>query len=97
MLSQQRGQSSITMSGGAQEAGHPQIAKITGLGRDLHRKWVERVFEPFIADDEELANLLVVATDVYTWKLLRLDMKLNRGRAEQHLARLLQSILPAQR
>lgn len=80
----------------AQETSHPQIAKITALGRDLHRQWVERVFEPFIADDEELSNLLVVATDVYAWKLLRLDMKLNHSEAEQHLARLLQSILPAQ-
>jgi AcrR family transcriptional regulator len=90
---ERRGRTALLML--AQETSHPQIAKITGLGRDLHRQWVERVFEPFIADDEELSNLLVVATDVYTWKLLRLDMKLNRAQAERHLARLLQSILPA--
>jgi AcrR family transcriptional regulator len=90
---ERRGRTALLML--AQETSHPQIAKITGLGRDLHRRWVQRVFEPFIGNDEDLANLLVVATDVYTWKLLRLDMKLTRGRAERHLARLLQSILPS--
>jgi AcrR family transcriptional regulator len=49
---------------------------VTGPGQLLHRGWVEQVFSAPIAaasDPDELIDLLVVATDVYAWKLLRLD------------------------
>ena len=67
-------------------------------GRRIHREWVEKVFAPYLEacapdDHEELADLLVVATDVYTWKLLRRDRQLDRGQAEGRVTRLIAAIL----
>ena len=87
-----RGNSTLLML--AQESGHPQIAAITRIGRVMHREWVEQVFAPYISDDPELVNLLVVATDLYTWKLLRQDRRLSRARTEQHITRLIRALLP---
>lgn len=61
-----------------QESWEPRAAHITAAGRALHREWVERVFVPLLPDEntqerETLVDLLVVATDVFTWKLLRRD------------------------
>lgn len=64
------------------------IREATDLGREYHREWVARVFTgmldglPRAARERRLARL-VVATDVYTWKLLRRDMRMSRARAEQ--------------
>jgi AcrR family transcriptional regulator len=63
------------------------VRAVTEVGRDYHREWVERVFEPnlrSIWDErrERLTIQLVVATDLLAWKLMRLDMKLSRARVE---------------
>lgn len=46
-------------------------------GRDYHRGWVLRTFEPLLAPDENVRerqlDALLVATDLFTWRLLRLD------------------------
>src|SRR5262249_10174077 len=46
-------------------------------GRGLHRRWVEEVFGAVLPTEpverSRLLDALVVATDVYTWKLLRRD------------------------
>jgi AcrR family transcriptional regulator len=89
---ERRGNATLLML--AQESGHPQIAEITRIGRVMHREWVEEVFAPYISDDPELVNLLVVATDLYTWKLLRQDRRLSRARTEQHITRLIRALLP---
>lgn len=90
---ERRGNATLLML--AQESGHPQIAEITRIGRVMHREWVEEVFAPYISDDrEQLVNLLVVATDLYTWKLLRQDRGLSRARTEQHVIRLIRALLP---
>ena len=57
-------------------------------GRRLHRAWVRTVFAPQLAradDARALEDLLVVATDVYTWKLLRRDAGLGRARTEERI------------
>jgi hypothetical protein len=36
---------------------------------------------------------LVVATDVYTWKLLRRDRRLGRQRTEERIRRLVDAVL----
>jgi AcrR family transcriptional regulator len=48
-------------------------------GRRWQRAWVARVFEPFLASDRpmrraDLHEALIVACDIYTWRLLRLDI-----------------------
>jgi AcrR family transcriptional regulator len=64
-------------------------------GRALHRRWVCEVFAPQLAvgDDPALVDLLVLATDVYAWKLLRRDTGLDRPTTEERLLRLVRSLL----
>ena len=46
-------------------------------------------------DDEALLDLLVVATDVYTWKLLRIDRGHSRAVTERRLHDLVDAVLAA--
>jgi len=80
----------------AQEPHQELMARVTADGRRLHRGWVEEVFAPYLdasADREELTDLLVVATDVYTWKLLRRDRGLARDLTENRIHHLVRSLL----
>jgi AcrR family transcriptional regulator len=80
----------------AQETHQDLMARITEQGKALHRTWVGEVFAPFLAradDAEVLTDLLVVATDVYTWKLLRRDRGLSRDRTESRIRRLVDALL----
>lgn len=53
----------------------PFLAEMLPMGRTLHMKWLQRVFAPLMppAPNPQVLDLLVVATDVLTWKLLRRD------------------------
>ncbi|MFI5952470.1 TetR family transcriptional regulator [Cryptosporangium sp. NPDC051539] len=90
------------------ERDDPRFAAITGPGRDLHRAWVAEVFAPFrpgsaasaSASSEsesgsggELLDLLAVATDLFTWKLLRRDRGLSRAATEARMRRLTEAVL----
>ncbi len=80
----------------AQERHQELMGRVTEHGRGLHRAWVEEVFAPFLAearDPDELTDLLVVATDVYAWKLLRRDRGLGRDRIESRMRRLVTALL----
>ena len=71
-----------------QESVDERIARQTASGRRLHREWVRTVFAPQLArvpDAKAIEDLLVVATDVYTWKLLRRDAGLGRARTEERM------------
>ncbi|OBA84071.1 hypothetical protein A9W99_06745 [Mycobacterium sp. 1164966.3] len=61
----------------AEEDGDPRARQICNTGRALHRKWVEDLFgselPPEAVERARLVDALVVATDVYAWKLLRRD------------------------
>ncbi len=50
-------------------------ADLTRRGRARHRTWVKEVFAPVASPRDPFIDLLVVATDVHTWKLLRLDRR----------------------
>jgi hypothetical protein len=57
------------------------MSQLMDLGRRGHRTWVRWAFAPQLTARRsprraQLEDLLVVATDVYTWKLLRLDRRL---------------------
>jgi AcrR family transcriptional regulator len=86
-----RGQTALLML--AQESSDPQVAELTRRGRALHRTWVVDVFAPFVGERDPLIDLLVVATDVYTWKLLRLDRRFSRARTEQLIHRMVSALL----
>ena len=69
---------------------------ITAPGRRLHRTWVEEVFADAIAraaDAAELTDLLVVATDVSAWKLLRLDRALSAAMVERRMAAMTEALI----
>jgi AcrR family transcriptional regulator len=55
----------------------PRAARMNNAGRLAHREWVEQVFTDRLpttaVERARLVDVLVVATDVYAWKLLRLD------------------------
>ena len=71
-------------------------------GRRLHRAWVEEVFAPQLAacaacatraDREELVDLLVIATDVLTWKILRRDAGLDHESTCGRMLRLVKAVV----
>jgi AcrR family transcriptional regulator len=59
----------------------PRAARMNNAGRLAHREWVEQVFTDRLpataVEHTRLVDVLVVATDVYAWKLLRLDRGLS--------------------
>ena len=91
-----RGDMAILLLG--QEAADSHAARITTLGRAAHRSWVESVFTPVLggltrSERDEMIDMLVVVTDVYTWKLLRRDRKLSRKLVERRMLRLAEIVL----
>jgi AcrR family transcriptional regulator len=90
---EQRGRTALLML--AQESRDSQIGKITEQGRRMHREWVEETFSPFATAGHALIDLLVVATDVYTWKLLRLDRGHSRARTEQLIHHMVTTLIAA--
>jgi len=71
----------------ANEYRNKALTPILARGREHHRDWLRAVFAPQLkkrsgAARAQLFNCLIVATDVYTWKILRRDMQLSRPGAE---------------
>jgi AcrR family transcriptional regulator len=70
------------------------VAKHVRGGRAYHRAWVEHTFAPQLTGLRGPARkrrvaALVAATDVYTWKLLRLDLGLSRVETERTLVEMI--------
>lgn len=68
----------------------PAIAPVLQIGRVGHREWLASIFADALRDPEkpqreERLDLLVSATDVYVWQLLRRDLGRSR---QQTLARM---------
>jgi AcrR family transcriptional regulator len=93
---EKRGDTALMML--AQESSDPMIAGWTKRGKKVHREWVQETFASQLstaADPVETTNLLVVATDVYTWKLLRRDRGISRARTEDQMTTLVAAVLAA--
>jgi AcrR family transcriptional regulator len=70
--------------------------RVVTIGRKFHRAWVEEVFASQLdgrADRAELVELLIVATDVLTWKILRRDARLSRRATCGRMQRLVRAVL----
>ncbi len=80
----------------AQETTDAFAQTVAEDGKRLHREWVAGTFAPY-ATDEATLDLLVVATDVYTWKLLRRDRGLSRSTTEARMGQLVRALLPQNR
>lgn len=84
----------------AQEGRHPGLSALLDHGRRHHRAWITEIFAAPIAacppaEREALIDRLIVATDVYSWKLLRRDIGRSRTETEAAIAGLITAILAA--
>ena len=75
-----------------------RIQGIVEPGKLLHRVWVEDVFAPQLEarhdrERESLTDVLVVATDVHTWQLLRRDRQLDTDQVEARMCQLVHAVL----
>jgi len=75
----------------AQEERHPALRPILERGRREHRVWVAKWFGGALkgVERERQVTRLVVATDVYAWKLLRRDF----GNTEKEVTVLMAGLL----
>jgi AcrR family transcriptional regulator len=93
-----RGEMALMML--AQETTYSHVRTLSDAGKVMHRNWVGEVFAPYFddlssAEREEAIDLLVVATDVYTWKLLRRDRGHSRVQTEHRMHTLVTAVLTA--
>lgn len=93
-----RGEMALLML--AQESTLEHLRRMADAGKAMHRGWVTDVFAPQLTgltptEREEAVDLLVVATDVYTWKLLRRDRGLSRTQTEHRIHTLVTALLTA--
>jgi AcrR family transcriptional regulator len=81
----------------SQEASHPFAQAAVREGRAQHRAWVVRCFAPCRPGGlgEADTDALVVATDLYVWKLLRLDLGRSRDATRAAMLNLVHLILEA--
>ncbi len=76
----------------------PLLHRMLERGRAYHREWLRDVFSPGLAgvaaaERERRLTALYAATDIYLWKLLRRDLKLDRAQTEDTFSRLVSGVL----
>ena len=77
-----------------------EMTELLSLGRRVHRAWVERVFADALrgsrgAERTRRTAMLVAATDVLTWKLLRRDQGLSRRATQEAMVEMVQLLTTA--
>jgi len=87
---ERRGRTSLLML--AQEDHDAFARQVTDRGKALHRAWVREAFAP-ATDEEQTLDLLAVVTDVYAWKLLRIDRGHSRAATERRMRDLVEAVL----
>ncbi len=74
-----------------------RLAPLLDEGRASHQQWLRTVFAFGLprqaAERRRVINALHVATDVYTWKLLRRDLGLGRAETERTMVELVEGVL----
>jgi len=93
-------QGDVYMRSLAQEDRYPAMRRMTDAGRADHRGWVANVFASELEGlPEDVARRrldgLVIATDLYVWKLIRRDMGRSVAELEDHMLRLIEAALSA--
>ena len=84
----------------AQEDRHPVLRRFTDRGRQIHRDLVAGIFAPWLdGQPAETARRrldgLVVALDVYVWKLIRRDLRRSIPELQALMERLAAAVLHA--
>lgn len=73
------------------------LAPFVDGARQSHRAWLDHVWGPDLPASttarKRIVNALYVATDVYTWKLLRRDLGLSRAETERTMVHLVNGAL----
>lgn len=81
----------------AQEDSDARARRMNATGRLTHRAWVEEVFGEHLPSDHDtrsrVVDALVVATDVYCWKILRRDRKLSVPEVRDRILLLTEAVL----
>jgi AcrR family transcriptional regulator len=81
----------------ADDKNDPRAQRMNTVGRLGHRAWVEEVFRARLPDESaarsRLIDVLVVATDVYSWKLLRRDRALSVDDVRDRMLFLVESVV----
>jgi AcrR family transcriptional regulator len=82
-----------------QEHRFPALAQLLDVGRRGHRRWVRWAFGPQLAVQRgagraRVEDLLVVGTDVFTWKLLRVDRGLGLQSTRAAMVQLCEAVAP---
>jgi AcrR family transcriptional regulator len=83
-----------------QEDQLPLVGRALTEARQMHRGWLQQVFAPHLAglprrEHDARLTALYAATDVYLWKLLRRDLKLDRRLTDETFRRLVRGLLAA--
>ncbi len=80
-----------------EDKNEPRAQRMNTAGRIGHRAWVDEVFGTRLPDESaarsRLIDVLVVATDVYSWKLLRLDRGLAIDQVRDRMLFMTESLL----
>jgi AcrR family transcriptional regulator len=81
-----------------QEHMHDALKPVLDAGRRGHREWLEQTFAKNLnalpaARREAMLDALVVAADIYVWKLLRVDMGRSLAAYKQLVKRMICSAL----
>ena len=84
------------------ERRRPALKPGLDQGRENHRDVVKTLFAPQLERQSggaraQLLNILLVATDVYVWKLLRRDRVLSRAAAEAIVCRMIEGVTNEER
>ena len=73
------------------------LAPLLDRARADHQAWLDRIFSDLLPKTptarRQAIHALHVATDVYTWKLLRRDLQLSRAGTERIMRELVYGIL----
>lgn len=76
----------------------PAASRILEKGREYHREWCVRAFSPFLPATgtpayELRLTAFIAATEIYLWKLLRMDMGKSFEEAEEVVKLLVEGII----
>lgn len=76
----------------------PALKPTLEWGRSVQRKWIEDTFPSALTGFDAAArrrrfDLLICATDVYTWKLLRRDRGLSRAKTAAAIRQLVEAVI----
>ncbi|MFO7683322.1 MAG: helix-turn-helix domain-containing protein [Chloroflexota bacterium] len=76
-----------------QEDRYPALRPMLENGRSFHQSWVQRAFAPQLAAHPELFNPLYALTDLFIWKVLRLERGLSREETETAMRGMVTAVL----